>query len=555
MPNPPETIFLLERYAGAKTPRSQFPCNISGPFPLQLSTNRRKPNARRRTSLRPKERSTGRFIHTNFELHLPMNATAKLAAIVMLLSVPDLLSQTYFTKITSGEIVTDAQHSYGCSWADYDNDGDLDLFVTNFGPPAEDFFYRNNGDGTFTQVTEGVWVNDTGAGVGAAWSDYDNDGFVDLVVANSNGQADFLYRNNGNGQMDRIMAGPIPTAGRNSMGCAWGDFDGDGDADLAIAAGNGGPTPPLFTFRNEGEGGFEQVTRGSLIVEGSVGVGLAWGDFDNSGVLDLFVARGGSARAESNLLFKDPSQDFGGRVTEGEVVEDVEWSVGCAWGDFDNDGYLDLFVANGHQQSDTLYRNRGDGSFERILNEDLSLDYATTGGCCWGDYNNDGFLDLFVAAGGGESANDPLETNLLYRNNGNTNSWLLVRLTGTVSNRAAIGAKVRASAVIQGAEMWQLREVSGGSGYCSQSDLRAHFGLGDATTVDLLRTEWPSGIVQELKDVAANQILTVTEPPRLIPQGAGAFQILCWINQGFDVEASTDLATWSSVATLTGQCT
>ena len=334
------------------------------------------------------------------------------------------------------------------------------------------------------------------------------------------------------------------------MGCAWGDYDGDGDVDLAMGVGNGPPTAALITFRNEGVGNFVELTEGTLITEGSVGVGLAWGDYDNSGVLDLFVARGGSVRSESNLLFRDPSQDSGDRVTEEEIVEDVEWSIGCTWGDFDNDGYLDLFVANGHQQSDTLYRNRGDGSFERV-DEDVSYDYATTGGCCWGDYDNDGFVDLFVAAGGGESPNDAPETNLLYHNNGNSNAWILVRLLGTVSNRSAIGAKVRVRATIRGQELRQLREISGGSGYCSQNDLRAHFGLGDATKVDLLRIEWPSGILQELRDVSVKQILTVTEPPRLVPQGAGAFRIQSWINQRFDVQASTDLANWSNVTTVT----
>jgi hypothetical protein len=139
----------------------------------------------------------------------------------------------------------------------------------------------------------------------------------------------------------------------------------------------------------------------------------------------------------------------------------------------------------------------------------------------------------------------------LRRNDSNADTRRRLRLVGTVSNCSAIGAKVCARATFGGQELRQVREVSGGSGHCSQNELRAHFGLGDATNVDLLRIEWPSGIVQGLKDVPAKQILTVTEPPRLIPQGAGAFQIQCWINQSFDVEASTDLAHWSNVATLT----
>jgi hypothetical protein len=139
----------------------------------------------------------------------------------------------------------------------------------------------------------------------------------------------------------------------------------------------------------------------------------------------------------------------------------------------------------------------------------------------------------------------------LRRNDSNADTRRRLRLVGTVSNCSAIGAKVCARATFGGQELRQVREVSGGSGHCSQNQLRAHFGLGDATNVDVLRIEWPSGIVQEFADVPANQILTVTEPARLIPQGAGAFQIQCWLGQTFAVEMSTDLITWSWVENIT----
>ena len=161
-------------------------------------------------------------------------------------------------------------------------------------------------------------------------------------------------------------------------------------------------------------------------------------------------------------------------------------------------------------------------------------------GCA--DYDNDGFIDVMVPSGVSNTPND------LYHNDGNENHWVLVKLVGTLSNRSAIGAKVRAQATIWGQDVRQMREISGTPW---TGDPRAHFGLGDATVVDTLRIEWPSGIVQELKDVAPNRILTVTEPARLIPQGAGAFRIQSWINQAFDVEASTDLTGWSNVATVT----
>jgi len=176
-------------------------------------------------------------------------------------------------------------------------------------------------------------------------------------------------------------------------------------------------------------------------------------------------------------------------------------------------------------------------------------DFARSYGCAWADFDNDGDLDLFVANGVYSSA--PGESSFLYRNDGGTNNGLLVRLVGTVSNRSAIGAKVRVKATIKGKTFWQLREISGGSGYCSQNDLRAHFGLGNATNVEVLRIEWPSGIVQELRDVPAKQTLTVTEPVRLRATGLGQLQFKSWESQAFTIKASADLTAWNAIATVT----
>src|SRR5439155_7289915 len=153
------------------------------------------------------------------------------------------------------------------------------------------------------------------------------------------------------------------------------------------------------------------------------------------------------------------------------------------------------------------YPNNGDGTFTKITSGSLVNDLGNCGGAVWGDYDNDGFLDLFVANGFvGQSAN-----NLLYRNNANSNSWLNLRLIGTVSNRSAIGAKIRVQATIGGKTFWQLREISGGTSFGSQNDMRANFGLGDATNADIVRIEWPSSIVQTMTNVAAKQFLTGVE--------------------------------------------
>jgi len=216
--------------------------------------------------------------------------------------------------------------------------------------------------------------------------------------------------------------------------------------------------------------------------------------------------------------------------------------MGGAWGDYDSDGLVDLFVVDA-TGNNRLYHNDGDGAFSRVLSGSLVNDGGQSQACAWGDYDNDGFLDLFVA-------NQSNEPNFLYRNTGNANAWLKVRCEGTLSNRSAIGAKVRLRAIISGNVVEQLRELTGGDGRSGQT-LIAHFGLGDATIIDTLRIEWPSGIVQELHDVMPRQFLTVTEPARLQTLGAGVLRIQSWKGMAFEVQASTDLNQWSALTTLT----
>jgi hypothetical protein len=220
----------------------------------------------------------------------------------------------------------------------------------------------------------------------------------------------------------------------------------------------------------------------------------------------------------------------------------ADGTVGSAWGDYDNDGHLDLMVVgvNGCY----LFRNKRDGTFERATTSPGN-DAASGQSCAWADYDNDGFLDLFVGV-----LNDGLSDDL-YHNEGNDNAWLHVRPVGTVSNRSAIGAKVRIRATVWGQPIWQMREIATGDGWTGQSDLRAHFGLGDATNVTTLRIEWPSGTVQEFQNVAVNQILTIAEPARLVPLGPREFQIRCWKGMQFEVQKSPNLQTWDSLGMVT----
>jgi hypothetical protein len=223
--------------------------------------------------------------------------------------------------------------------------------------------------------------------------------------------------------------------------------------------------------------------------------------------------------------------------------------VGCTWGDYDNDGYLDLFVANASGQRNSLYHNRGDGTFDKITIGNIVTDGGDSIGCVWGDYDNDGFLDLFVA-------NRSNQNNFLYHNDGNSNHWLRVKAVGTSSNRSAIGTKIRTKATIGGVERWQLRQISGGDGENNSDSLMPQFGVGDATVIEIVRVEWPSGAVQEFRNAAVNQILIITEPPRLAlkkrPNESG-FQLNLLGGVGFTyaIEVSTNLASWTQMTTLT----
>jgi len=237
------------------------------------------------------------------------------------------------------------------------------------------------------------------------------------------------------------------------------------------------------------------------------------------------------------------------RIIAGTIVTDGGSSVGCTWGDYDNDGYLDLFVSNAANERNFLYRNNGDGTFGRILSGNIVTDGGDSIGCVWGDYDNDGFLDLFVANRAGQN-------NFLYHNDGNSNHWVRVKCVGTVSNRAAIGTKVRIKATVAGAERWQMRQISGGDGENNSDSLMAQFGVGDAFGIETVRVEWPSGAVQEFTNIVANQSLTVIEPPRLTaikPANGPGFEFNLTGQPGFNytIEGSTNLTHWMQIFTLT----
>ncbi len=452
-----------------------------------------------------------------------------------------------FTRVTTGAIATTIGDTGGVTWGDYDNDGDIDLFAANW-PPFPSFLFRNDGNGNFTRVINGAMGTNSAYSNSAAWGDYDDDGLLDLVVANDGGQNEYLYRNNGNGSFSQILTGPIPTSGMSSALPLWSDYDNDGKIDLAVSSGNLASWSLLF--HNEGSGEFTRVTPGPWAGTGENGTD--WGDFDNDGDLDLGGFEWGGVFA-SIVIYRN---DGAGGLTKIAVDDSLDPNQAMPrntlWGDYDNDGWLDIFCATyrtGIPQNDLLYRNNGDGTFTRVT-EGAIVNTPSNGsiGAAWSDYDNDGFLDLFSADGGVESGH----VNFLYHNDTNSNRWLQVSCIGATANRSSIGARVRVQAVIGGVARTLLREVTSGSGF-GGSALRVHFGLGDATNVDVVRVEWPSGTVKEWRNVAVNQILALKEALVLrlepvSPQQPGAFRFLLHGEAGLSVrvQRSTNLRDWEN---------
>lgn len=395
-----------------------------------------------------------------------------------------------FTRVILDSIGTDIQSWESSTWGDYDNDGDLDVFVTNIGRNA---LYHNNGNGTFIDAFALGFLSDTANSYGASWVDYDNDGFLDLFVANRGDERNSLYRGLSGKDFTRITSGSIVTDGGDSYTSSWADIDNDGNVDLYV--GNAGKERD-FLYRNDGRS-FSRVTNSPI--EGPLldSFGASWGDYDNDGDFDLYIPSFGN-----NLLFQNDGKGTFTRVTSGPHVTDGTNSRGSAWGDVDNDGDLDLFVAN-RGTNNMLFYNKA-GSFTLETAGFIVNDGGTSFGTAFADYDNDGNLDLFVA--------NRDEKNLLYRNNGAGNNWLEIKCVGTVSNRTGIGARIAVQADIGNQTVSQLRQVAGETGHAGQNSLIQHFGLGNATLVSRIVVSWPSGKRQTLTDIAVNQLLTVLEP-------------------------------------------
>lgn len=429
----------------------------------------------------------------------------------------------------------------GVAVGDFDNDGLDDLFVTYFGPNV---LYRNNGDGTFADVTASAGVSDNFWSSSAGFFDYDRDGDLDLYVANYleyeaknnpycgfkqpgyrmycaptvfDGTPDQLYRNNGNGTFTNISvkAGVANPAGKG-LGVVFADIDDDGYPDIYVA----NDLVRNFLYHNRGDGTFDDVTYSAgvgfdLNGKPQAGMGVDAGDFDGDGRLDLFVT---NFSDELNTLYRNLGGLLFEDITEKAGLESGRTPLGFGTKlfDFDNDGDLDIYVTNGHvidniqlynprftyAQRDLLYENTG-GRFRDVSTMGgHGLQIAKVGrGAAVADFDNDGDLDIAVSSCG-------LPAVLLRNDGGNRGRWIALRPQGRRSNRSGFGARVRLT-TSQGT---QVKEVTPVASYLSSNDPRLYFGLGSDDKVRRIEIRWPSGREQVLTDVQANQILTVREP-------------------------------------------
>ncbi len=450
-----------------------------------------------------------------------------------------------FTDVTEKAGLTGMpQNRYGMGVAvgDYDNDGFEDLYVTNYGANT---LYHNNGDGTFTDVTTRAGVAASGWSASAGFFDFDNDGRLDLFVTryvdwsfqnnrycgehkpgyraychpdNYEGVTNHLFHNNGDGTFTDVSSkAGIGDAAGKGLGVAFADYDGDGWTDVYVA----NDSVPCFLYHNNGNGTFTELgllAGAGLNEDGKAfaGMGVDFSDYDNDGRPDILVT---DLSNERYMLFRHNGEDDSFRdVTNASGVGGATlgfsgWSTRLF--DFDNDGWKDIFVAQGHVmdtiektspnlrylQPPLLLRNES-GRFARVMAGDVFQQDWAGRGAAFGDLDNDGDIDIIVSNVGQKAI-------VLRNDGGNRNNWIGIRTTGKKSNRDGIGCRVK---VVSASGLTQFFTINTAAGYLSASDKRLIVGLGKDATAKLIEIRWPSGVVQKFEHVKAGQMLDATEP-------------------------------------------
>lgn len=440
-----------------------------------------------------------------------------------------------YVDVTTAASVGDTGYGLGCCVGDYNNDGYIDIYVTNYGPNV---LYKNNGDGTFSNVTDHTGVGGNQLSSGCAFLDYDADGHLDLYVVNYvkfdldanpicsrkgirtyctpealEGESDRLYHNNGNATFTDVTkeAGITALPGKG-LGAVCGDVDNDGDIDIFVA----NDTTPNLLYLNNGNGTFTEdalFAGVALSEEGRAysGMGANLGDFDNDGFLDIVITN--FQDQVNNIYHNSQSGFFNDHSFATGIGEKslpyLAWGVGFV--DFNNDGWLDLFVANGHlddniaeidpvgtyPQPNQLFWSKQATIFEYT---EIGVPPKVSRGAAFGDIDNDGDVDIVTT-------NLKDSPTVLRNDGGNSGNWLSVKLVGTHCTRDAIGTRV----TVTTGESSQIREVKSGSGYLSQNDLRLHFGLGNVKQVSSVTVRWVCGHIETFKNVKANQVLVIEE--------------------------------------------
>ena len=454
-----------------------------------------------------------------------------------------------FTDVTEHAGLRGAGYSLGAAAADFDNDGWTDLYVTGIN---RNILYHNNHDGTFTDVTAHAGVPGTAPdgkkllSVSAAWVDYDNDGLLDLFVANYldwspetskvcgqpgqrlscppslyPGEANLLYRNNGDSTFTDVSASMgISNQIGKGMGVAIADYDGDGWMDIFVANDN----QRNFLFKNRHGKGFDEVGVEASVAYTEDGVpvssmGVDFRDWTNQGKPGLFITALGG---ETFPLYRNEGNGFFAMDTYAAGIGFSTYKM-SGWGagiyDFDNDGYKDLFSANSHvsenagvdpqqhyRQANAVFRNLHDNTFDEVSAQAGAAMAAPAAhrGSAFGDLNNDGRVDVVVSAIAGHAE-------LLFNTSATGNHWLLIQTVGVTSNRDGIGTQIK---ITGESGLTQYNQVTTAGSYASSSDKRVHFGLGPDKIIKEIELRWPSGTVQKLHDIKADQVLKVTEPPK-----------------------------------------